>query len=643
MLVSSRRRAAATVVRAADPYAAYAKDLGFAGGLVGGKSAFGDYNFDPLNLSDKCFKFLPYFREAELKHGRVAMLAWVGLVVPEIVRIPGKEACYTASVVDAHKMCTTDATGAQVGPMLQILMLCGIIEMTTTFPKIVSRDGLTLENAGDYRLGLNFLPKEADKATEMRLKELKNGRLAMLAFGGAITQAVLTGNGFPWLYAERQACGPSLAGSIPAAPRSTSRTSMCAEPTTGGYKMSKAVPFLPMSPALEGYPGEEDGFDPMGVSLAIDVRWLRESELKHGRVAMLAVVGWIATDVGLRVPGDMFQVSTIEAHDAMVKFGSMPQMLCWMGFAELFGFLAITNMMEGTTDRQPGDFGLRALYPKDEAGQLSMQMKELRNGRLAMLAFGGIATTAVLTGGTWPFFATQPEKSGTFGKGSTFCGAKSAKSGAETAVRAMETSSSLPFLPKPKNLAGYVGAEQEFDPLGFSDTFDMRWLRESELKHGRVCMMATVGFFAQQFITLPGCTPAADSLQAVYTAPQAGMATLLFIAGYIESASYNGKLTMVDMFEDSDRVPGDLNFGSKMLNGKDEKAVNDMKLKELNNGRLAMCAIGGMVHHNLVVKGPLFPLFPEGWVGPQGSWGLETSSIFGAITNGQIGNEVVPP
>ena len=23
-----------------------------------------------------------------------------------------------------------------------------------------------------------------------------------------------------------------------------------------------------------------------------------------------------------------------------------------------------------------------------------------------------------------------------------------------------------------------------------------------------------------------------------------------------------------------------------------------------------------MIHHNLVVKGPLFPLFPEGWVGP---------------------------
>ena len=44
--------------------------------------------------------------------------------------------------------------------------------------------------------------------------------------------------------------------------------------------------------------GEEEGFDPMGFSLAIDIRWLREAELKHGRVCMLATVGWIATDLG---------------------------------------------------------------------------------------------------------------------------------------------------------------------------------------------------------------------------------------------------------------------------------------------------------------------------------------------------------
>ena len=44
-----------------------------------------------------------------------------------------------------------------------------------------------------------------------------------------------------------------------------------------------------------GSPRSQEGFDPMGFSLAIDIRWLREAELKHGRVAMLATVGWITT------------------------------------------------------------------------------------------------------------------------------------------------------------------------------------------------------------------------------------------------------------------------------------------------------------------------------------------------------------
>jgi len=657
-LASSGRRAgrgAATARRAEATGATTEKP--FAGGLIGGESAFAgqDFNFDPLGLSVKCEKYLPWFREAELKHGRIAMLAFVGLVVPEVVRIPGPDACYAAkTVVDAHNACVGNppfpflvnaedffGTDRQQGPLFQVYAFAGVVEMLTTFAKtcnVSNKPGLTLENAGDYALGTQFLPSDPAKVKEMKLKELKNGRLAMLAFGGAITQATLTGNGFPWLYAQKEVSGLSGASVGPASGSLAGRrqTQRAAVARQAGYKMSAAVPFLPMSPALEGIPGEEEGFDPMGFSLAFEIGWLREAELKHGRVAMLATVGWITTDLGLRVPGDAFQVSTIEAHDAMVKFGGMPQILIWCGLLEVLGLFAYVNMREGKTDRKPGDFGLRGFYPSDPKGQYEMQVKELRNGRLAMLAYSGIVTSAVLTQEKWPFFDVVLNAVAKDDQGSAFCGAAAAsRPGARTARRA-SSSKSLPFLPKPQNLGGLVGGEAEFDPLGFSDLIDIKWLRESELKHGRVCMLATIGFVAEQYWQLPGFDAAPDALQAIYVAPANATGVLLFLAGYIESSSYGGKITMLDMFEGdgASRAPGDLDFGKRFL-PQDKAAADDLALKELTNGRLAMLAFSGMVHHNLIVKGPLFPLFPEGYTGPQGSWDLD--SVAGALNSGRMG------
>jgi hypothetical protein len=282
------------------------------------------------------------------------------------------------------------------------------------------------------------------------------------------------------------------------------------------------------------------------------------------------------------------------------------------------------------SDRAPGDFGLRLGYPEGEQQQRDMQLKELRNGRLAMLAFGGMVTAGTLTESTFPFFAVADKSARKSQQAWALCGASSSSASQASLIvrQAKPTSSSMPFLPKPMNLGGLPGAEVEFDPLGFSDTFDVRWLREAELKHGRVCMLATLGFAAEQFVTFPGLegTGSANALQAIWTAPASATASLILLAGYIESSSYDGKLTMLDMFGDeaSDRAPGDLNFGTKFLAGKTEEETTDLKLKELNNGRLAMLAFSGMVHHNLVVNGPLFPLVPENWAGPQGSWKIES-------------------
>ena len=66
------------------------------------------------------------------------------------------------------------------------------------------------------------------------------------------------------------------------------------------------------------------------------------------------------------------------------------RILVWLGYLELFGFLAIVNMQEGKTvpwrkmiselsseDRKPGDFGLRGFYPADAKGQYEMQVGDI--------------------------------------------------------------------------------------------------------------------------------------------------------------------------------------------------------------------------------------------------------------------------
>ena len=99
----------------------------FAGGLVGSElSGFGGtYKFDPLGLSARWPEHLAWWREAELKHGRVAMLAFVGLLAPDVVRIP-VESCMDPDLnfVNAHNQLIE---GLGFGPMWWLLTAVGVL------------------------------------------------------------------------------------------------------------------------------------------------------------------------------------------------------------------------------------------------------------------------------------------------------------------------------------------------------------------------------------------------------------------------------------------------------------------------------------------------------------------------------------
>mmetsp|Transcript_32169 Transcript_32169/g.72262 ORF Transcript_32169/g.72262 Transcript_32169/m.72262 type:complete len:226 (-) Transcript_32169:53-730(-) len=158
----------------------------------------------------------------------------------------------------------------------------------------------------------------------------------------------------------------------------------------------------------------------------------------------------------------------------------------------------------------------------------------------------------------------------------------------------------VPFLQRPPALDGTLAGDVGFDPVGFSNYIDLRWLREAELKHGRVCMLGVTGLIAQEFVTLPmfqnGKTPVDD----FFVVPAAGLWQVFFAIGAIEFFTNGFKLTPGDMFSEG-REAGDLGF-DPLGCGKNPEALARRRLVEVKNGRLAMIAFGGMLHQQLLTK-----------------------------------------
>ncbi|GFH49529.1 light-harvesting complex I chlorophyll a/b binding protein 4 [Chaetoceros tenuissimus] len=150
-------------------------------------------NFDPAGFAERSPEWLPWYREAELKHGRAAMLATVGFVVPEFVRIPGEQFSFEAipKVIDAHD--------ALPDSMIQIFGWISFLE-AVSFPALAGAGAGYDRAPGDFSFDpLGLYPTDPEKQKEMQLAELKNGRLAMIAIGGMVTGAAISGNGFPYL------------------------------------------------------------------------------------------------------------------------------------------------------------------------------------------------------------------------------------------------------------------------------------------------------------------------------------------------------------------------------------------------------------------------------------------------------------
>eukprot|EP00562_Extubocellulus_spinifer_P019673 CAMPEP_0178588284 /NCGR_PEP_ID=MMETSP0697-20121206/26935_1 /TAXON_ID=265572 /ORGANISM="Extubocellulus spinifer, Strain CCMP396" /LENGTH=252 /DNA_ID=CAMNT_0020224591 /DNA_START=67 /DNA_END=825 /DNA_ORIENTATION=- len=166
-------------------------------------------------------------------------------------------------------------------------------------------------------------------------------------------------------------------------------------------------------------------WDPLGLSdLGSDetIAWFRHAEVKHGRVAMAAFVGWWAVGAGLRFPGELatgldfssIPSKGIEAWDAVPGIGKV-QMLLFAGLLEFHDELFFSRRGEGghyLRGGVPGKNMVPGLF--DPLGLSSMKTPEqlargrdveIKNGRLAMIGFAGLWAEASISGSV-PF---QPD------------------------------------------------------------------------------------------------------------------------------------------------------------------------------------------------------------------------------------------
>ena len=170
-----------------------------------------------------------------------------------------------------------------------------------------------------------------------------------------------------------------------------------------------------------------------------------------------------------------------------------------------------------------------------------------------------------------------------------------------------------------KTLPGITGPLGFFDPLGYCSAGGddertegkIRFYREVEVKHARVAMLAALGFpLGEQFHPLFGGDIDVSSYVAFQQTPlQTFWPAVVIAIAVIEIFS------VFPAFKDpteetwaikSSHVAGDYGWDPLGLKPTTESGLKEMQTKELNNGRLAMIAIAGMVGQELASGNKLF-------------------------------------
>lgn len=184
-------------------------------------------------------------------------------------------------------------------------------------------------------------------------------------------------------------------------------------------------------------------FDPIGLSKRKlwgtteeeSIGFLREAEVKHGRIAMFAFVGYVVHANGITWPwpmtleGDPFpEVSSApEAWDAIPEAAKL-QIILFVGFLEYWNEVANKHYMKGGRIGDFPDFDTKVIpggalnlfdpfgwnKSRSEEAKAKGLVKEINNGRLAMLGIFAFLCESKIPGSVPALTGVIPPYDGDF-------------------------------------------------------------------------------------------------------------------------------------------------------------------------------------------------------------------------------------
>merc|ERR1711948_216602 len=194
--------------------------------------------------------------------------------------------------------------------------------------------------------------------------------------------------------------------------------------------------------------------------------------------------------------------------------GGWGQIVAYCAFCEL------SQDQSAGTSAAAGDFGWKLLTSSDPRALKGKLSAEIANGRLAMMAIIGMFFQDGLTGsawGDWSLYTASP-------------------------LRAFESELGV------QDPVGF------WDPLGFTsdgDVASFQRRRSVEIKHGRICMLATMGYITPEITgKLPGYLSPSSGLQfedipnglgAISKVPALGWGQIVLYCAAVECAGADNR------------------------------------------------------------------------------------------------------